>query len=382
MADATLQTFMDTFLITTSEAAAQVALDLHLAIYDANGNKLVNFSTIAAADNYVEIENSTSNPTIRADGADTNIDLILGAKGTGDIILGNFTFDGDQTVGAGQDNYVLTYDNGAGLISLEAAAGGGISNIVEDTTPQLGGMLDVNGQSLGDGTLELLSFSETGSAVNEFTIANAATGNGPELQATGGDSNIDIELVPKGTGLVKIGSSEVATAQHYRDICIPAGAWLPDDITGPEIVTVQDTDVMRFDDASEETMYYSFRLPDDYNGGVFTWRVNWTVYTGWSASQTVVFGLAGTSINDNQGINQAYGTERTITDTATSAGQGTHYMSPADGTGITVAGTPVAGDSVRLKFVVKTTGTNAGDADIHSVTIQYQTKTTQPGIWT
>ena len=39
--------------------------------------------------------------------------------------LGNYTFDTDQTVGAGQDNFVLTYDDGTGQISLEAAAGGG-----------------------------------------------------------------------------------------------------------------------------------------------------------------------------------------------------------------------------------------------------------------
>lgn len=51
--------------------------------------------------------------------------IILTPNSTGNVKLGNFNFDGDQTVGAGQDNYVLTYDNGTGLISLEAAAGGG-----------------------------------------------------------------------------------------------------------------------------------------------------------------------------------------------------------------------------------------------------------------
>jgi hypothetical protein len=39
--------------------------------------------------------------------------------------LGNYTFDTAQVVGAGQDNFVLTYDDGTGLISLEAAPGGG-----------------------------------------------------------------------------------------------------------------------------------------------------------------------------------------------------------------------------------------------------------------
>ena len=45
----------------------------------------------------------------------------------GHVSLGNFTFDADQTVGSGQDNYVLTYDNSAGTIGLEAASGGSAS---------------------------------------------------------------------------------------------------------------------------------------------------------------------------------------------------------------------------------------------------------------
>lgn len=54
----------------------------------------------------------------------SNGNIDIEPNGTGNVLLGNFTFDADQTVGAGQDNYVLTYDNGTGLISLEAAAGG------------------------------------------------------------------------------------------------------------------------------------------------------------------------------------------------------------------------------------------------------------------
>ena len=76
-----------------------------------------------------------------------------------------------------------------------------------DSTPQLGGQLDVNGNAIGDGTLELLKFSETGSAVNEFTIANAATTNGPTLSATGGDANVDINISAKGSGVVAVSST-------------------------------------------------------------------------------------------------------------------------------------------------------------------------------
>ena len=79
----------------------------------------------------------------------------------------------------------------------------GVTDVSNDTTPQLGGMLDINGNSIGDGSLELLKFSETGSAVNEFTITNAATSNNPVLSATGGDSNVGIEFTTKGTGTIK-----------------------------------------------------------------------------------------------------------------------------------------------------------------------------------
>jgi hypothetical protein len=46
---------------------------------------------------------------------------------------------------------------------------------------------------------ELFLITATGSAVNELTYANAATGNPPTFTASGGDTNIGIDFVPKGT---------------------------------------------------------------------------------------------------------------------------------------------------------------------------------------
>jgi hypothetical protein len=48
----------------------------------------------------------------------------------------------------------------------------------------------------------LVAITATGSAVNNFTIANAATSTDPVLSATGSDTNIGISLTPKGTGEV------------------------------------------------------------------------------------------------------------------------------------------------------------------------------------
>ena len=41
----------------------------------------------------------------------TNRNIDIEPHGTGNVLLGNFTFDADQSVGSGQDNYVMTYDH-------------------------------------------------------------------------------------------------------------------------------------------------------------------------------------------------------------------------------------------------------------------------------
>ena len=73
------------------------------------------------------------------------------------------------------------------------------------TSPKIGtSILDTNGN-------ELFLLTATSSAVNELTYANAATGNAPAFTASGGDSNININLVPKGTGQVQANGSGLAT---------------------------------------------------------------------------------------------------------------------------------------------------------------------------
>ena len=59
------------------------------------------------------------------------------------------------------------------------------------------GIRDENGN-------EQLQFQTTASAVNHFDITNAATGNSPTISAVGGDTNIDLTLVPKGSGVGKL----------------------------------------------------------------------------------------------------------------------------------------------------------------------------------
>ena len=71
----------------------------------------------------------------------------------------------------------------------------------------------VDGGFIADGGGdENLVFGEVGSPVNELKITNAATGSGPILSSvstSGTDTNIDINLNPGGTGVLKSGTAPV-----------------------------------------------------------------------------------------------------------------------------------------------------------------------------
>jgi len=220
-----------------------------------------------------------------------------------------------------------------------------IGAVVDDTTPQLGGQLDVNGNALGDGTLELLKFSETASAVNEVTVTNAATGNGPTLSATGDDTNVDINVDPKGTGVLKSGSSAVKIAGK-ETIWVPASAMYgattnPADAQQVETTATRpDMKVLDFDASTDEFAQFSIAMPKSWNEGTLTYQVYWT--PGSTNTGDCIFGLQAVACADNDTIDVAYGTAVNVTD----AGIGTvedQQISSESGA-MTVAGSPAAGE--------------------------------------
>lgn len=56
---------------------------------------------------------------------------------------------------------------------------------------------------------EEIIFTTTASAVNELTVANAATGGAPSISATGDDSNVDLSISAKGSGRVDLGAAKI-----------------------------------------------------------------------------------------------------------------------------------------------------------------------------
>ena len=164
-------------------------------------------------------------------------DLVMGTNTSGHILVADGTNFNPVAVGdlsaistVAADDVLLAVDtSGGGLKKITRSAlvsglaAGTMSNIVEDTSPQLGGNLDTNSHNIliddahfiaDENGNEQIIFQTTSSAVNQFDVTNAATGNPPSIQATGGDSNIDFNIGAKGTGHVTIlGDTNPGTIQ-------------------------------------------------------------------------------------------------------------------------------------------------------------------------
>jgi len=87
------------------------------------------------------------------------------------------------------------------------------SPTLNTATLSLGASLDTNGFDIAfdtatgiddDSGNQQIIFNKTASAVNEITLANAATGNNPTFTASGDDANIGLNFIPKGTGAVTV----------------------------------------------------------------------------------------------------------------------------------------------------------------------------------
>ena len=158
----------------------------------------------------------------------TGDDITMGTNTSGNLLVADGTNFNSVAVGslseistvAGDDVLLAVDTSGGGLKKITRAtltagivSGSEISNVVEDTSPQLGGDLDTNSFNIAfddahgindENGNEQIIFQTTSSAVNQFDITNAATGNPPSIKATGGDTNIDFNISAKGTGHITV----------------------------------------------------------------------------------------------------------------------------------------------------------------------------------
>jgi len=173
-----------------------------IAITSTNTTLLMTDATISTARNAVLKFTGaiTANCTVFiASGIEKTYILENGT--TGNFTLALNQVGGASAIFAGTDkSNKLVYLNGTDVIDLGLVNLTGTQTLTNKTLtsptindPIINEINDANGN-------EEIIFTTTTSAVNELTIANSATGNFPNISATGGDANIGINLTPKGVG--------------------------------------------------------------------------------------------------------------------------------------------------------------------------------------
>jgi hypothetical protein len=238
------------------------------------------------------------------------------------------------------------------------------------TSPKIGtSILDTNGN-------ELALLTATGSAVNEFTLANAASGAGPILSATG-ETNVDINLNPKGSGTLKSATAAIKIA-GTETMWIPANALYlpttnPADAASVETTAVRpELKVLDFDASTAQYAQFAIAMPKSWNLGTVTYQVFWTPST--TNTGNCIFGLQGVSCTEGDTADVAFGTAIEVTD----AGIGTveDVQMSAVSSAMTIAGSPADDDQTFFQLyrdAADGSDTFTGEARVLGIKLFYTT---------
>ena len=265
------------------------------------------------------------------------------------------TSSGSGVVWAAADKGTkMVYGDGTNIVDTA------FTELSSDFSPQLSADLDTNGQNIiidntksinDENGNEQVKFATTGSAVNEVSVTNAASSNGPILSSTGGDTNIDLNLNPKGSGVLKSATAAIKIAGK-ETIWIPATAMYgpttnPADVALVETTATRpDLNVFDFDASTKQYTQFTIGMPKSWNEGTLTYQVYWSPST--TNTGNAIFGLQGVACADSDTIDVAYGTAINVTD----AGIGTvkDQQISDESSAMTVAGSPAAGEQSYFQF--------------------------------
>ena len=246
-------------------------------IADANGNEQVIFQTTTSAVNELEITNAaTGNPPIIGASGESNVDVHIKPKGTGETRIGT----------------------GAASATLTTS---GAHDLVLDT--------------------------------------NSGTNSGSITITDGADGNINIApngngVVQAGGSAVKVAGKEtiwVPAVAMYANTTNGAEAAQVELSNGPEIK------VLDFDKDSDEFAQFAVAFPKSWNEGTVTFQAFFTATS--TDTGTTAFVLQGVALADNGDLNTAFGTAVGPTAKAHS-GTSNDLDVTAESGAVTIAGSP------------------------------------------
>ena len=247
-------------------------------IADANGNEQVIFQTTTSAVNELEITNAaTGNPPIIGASGETNVDVHIKPKGTGETRIGT----------------------GAAAATLTTS---GAHDLVLDT--------------------------------------NSGTNSGTITITDGADGNINIApngngVVQAGGSAVKVAGKETiwvpATAMYPNTTNGCADIAQTELSNGPELKT------LNFDKDSDEFAQFAVAFPKSWNEGTVTFQAFFTADT--TNTGTTKWTIAGVALADDGSLNTAFGTAVGPTAKAMS-GTANDLAVTAESGAVTIAGSP------------------------------------------
>ena len=325
------------------------------------GNKILTMPVLT--ENFYLIKNSTS-------GAYTV--QLKAASGSGATV----------TWGTTDKDWKLIYFDGVatntGVYDLGLTTAANTQTLTNKTltSPKIGtSILDTNG-------LQLALLTATGSAVNEITLANAASGSNPTLTASGDDSNIGISFATKGSGVIKAedsgGTVSAVKIAGTETMWIPANAlYLP--TTNPADSASVETTALRpelkvldFDASTAQYAQFAIAMPKSWNLGTVTYQVFWSPST--TNTGNCIFGLQGVSCTEGDTADVAFGTAIEVTD----AGIGTveDVQMTAASSAMTIAGSPADDDQTFFQLyrdAADGSDTFTGEARVLGIKLFYTT---------
>jgi len=257
-------------------------------IADANGNEQIIFQTTSSAVNELEVTNAaTGNPPILGASGETNVDVHIKPKGTGETRIGT----------------------GAAAATLTTS---GTHDLVLDT--------------------------------------NSGTNSGSITITDGADGNINIApngngVVQAGGSAVKVAGKETiwvpAVAMYPNTTSGCADLAQVELGNGPELKTLD------FDKDSDEFAQFAVAFPKSWNEGTITFQAYFTADS--TNTGTVSWALGGVAFADNDSINTAFGTAVAPTAKAHS-GTANDLDVTAESGAVTIAGSPSTDEEVFFQI--------------------------------
>ena len=267
--------------------------------------------------------------------------IIKNATTGGQVVTFKYVSGSGDSVAIANGATVLVYATANDGTNPDIVNTGFMANVVDDTSPQLGGNLDVNGNTITstsngnialapNGTGEVVVGS--GSAAGDITTSgthdlildtNGGTNSGNITITDGANGNIT--LSPNGTGEVQAVDAADATGAvkiaGLETIFVPAQAMFGTTTNGAEANAVETTatrpemKVLDFDASTIEYAQFSIAMPKSWNEGTLTFQAFWSPST--TNTGNCLIGLQGVSVANDATSDVTFNAAVDVTDAGT-----------------------------------------------------------------